>query len=183
MSKTSRLLSTSTQRIQEELADVTLGSVPESWSQRRPHLWVDSDHSRATRSRYEGGIVFLDVTFTPERRFKPPEVTFPTRIYRSNINHLGVLCLDLKISGDRHEPFLKSSFLAAQFLQATILATPWWEASPLSIWATEQNVTEWPDSGPRATPRKLAFCNSDIICLPQGELLMISKGREKGGCW
>lgn len=38
MSKTSRLLSTSTQRIQEELADVTLGSVPESWSQRRPHL-------------------------------------------------------------------------------------------------------------------------------------------------
>lgn len=92
VSKNCRLLSTGTERIQEELADVTLGTPPESWSPKGEHAceWtVTIPGPPDPRTKVASS------SLVSEHRFKPPKVTFPTRTCHSHINRLGVLCVDL----------------------------------------------------------------------------------------
>ena len=46
-------------------------------------------------SPYAGGVYFLNIHFPTDYPFKPPKVTFTTRIYHPNINSNGGICLDI----------------------------------------------------------------------------------------
>eukprot|EP00361_Fabrea_salina_P002689 CAMPEP_0202428442 /NCGR_PEP_ID=MMETSP1345-20130828/2454_1 /ASSEMBLY_ACC=CAM_ASM_000843 /TAXON_ID=342563 /ORGANISM="Fabrea Fabrea salina" /LENGTH=148 /DNA_ID=CAMNT_0049039435 /DNA_START=12 /DNA_END=458 /DNA_ORIENTATION=- len=46
-------------------------------------------------SPYSGGVFFLNIQFPTDYPFKPPKITFTTRIYHPNINSNGAICLDI----------------------------------------------------------------------------------------
>uniref|UniRef100_A0A3P8SD90 UBC core domain-containing protein n=1 Tax=Amphiprion percula TaxID=161767 RepID=A0A3P8SD90_AMPPE len=79
-SKTAAKLSTSAKRIQKELAEITLDPPPNCSAGPK------GDNIYEWRSTILG---------PPDYPFKPPKVTFRTRIYHCNINSQGVICLDI----------------------------------------------------------------------------------------
>ncbi|CAO2623237.1 Ubiquitin-conjugating enzyme E2 D4 [Lemmus lemmus] len=96
-------------RIQKELLDLTHD--PPAQCSAGP-VGEDLFHWGATimgpeDSPYQGGVFFLVINFPSDYPFKPPKITFTTRIYHPNINRKGNICLD--ILGSEWSPALTIS--------------------------------------------------------------------------
>lgn len=46
-------------------------------------------------SPYAGGVFFIVIHFPTDYPFKPPKVTFKTKVYHPNVNSNGSICLDI----------------------------------------------------------------------------------------
>ena len=88
----------SAKRITKEMVDMlsspvdncTAGPVnPED-----PYLWHGTIIG-PEKSPYEGGLFRLQIKFPIDYPFKPPAVTFLTKVYHPNINSSGGICLDI----------------------------------------------------------------------------------------
>jgi len=85
-------------RIQKELADLqrdppaNCSAGPSSDSEL--YQWTATIMGPED-SPYSGGVFFLSIQFPTDYPFKPPKITFTTRIYHPNINSNGSICLDI----------------------------------------------------------------------------------------
>ncbi|GAA6000277.1 hypothetical protein JCM10207_007936 [Rhodosporidiobolus poonsookiae] len=115
----------SAKRIAKELADLSKpNALPDGCSagptnDDNVYEW-DAQIDGPPDSPYEGGRFALHITLPSDYPFRPPKVTFQTRIYHCNINSQGGICLD--ILKNQWSPAL--SIIKVLLSVASLLADP-----------------------------------------------------------
>ncbi|RUP46716.1 ubiquitin-conjugating enzyme/RWD-like protein [Jimgerdemannia flammicorona] len=93
-------------RIQKELVELTRNPptgvsaepIEEDlfhWQGNGPPHCNQEGSLETSSSVYRGGTFKLDIVFSPDYPFKPPQVKFTTRIYHPNIDEEGAICVGL----------------------------------------------------------------------------------------
>lgn len=95
------MLSSSLQRLQKEYAQMQKDYTPNlSAAPINDNLYQwEAIILGPTETPYEGGVFKLNISILQDYPFKPPIVTFKTKIYHPNINSEGSICLDILKTG------------------------------------------------------------------------------------
>jgi len=85
-------------RLQRELLDITkdppYGCTAKQASETDQYHWVGTIKG-PEGSPYENGKFVLNLYFPVDYPFKPPKVTFATKVFHPNIDNNGNICLDI----------------------------------------------------------------------------------------
>lgn len=89
---------------------LTDGSLERAFSELHPVEYADSWHSAFSlqdNPPYDKGAFRIEINFPAEYPFKPPKITFKTKIYHPNIDEKGQVCLPV-ISAENWKPATKT---------------------------------------------------------------------------
>jgi ubiquitin-conjugating enzyme E2 D/E len=90
MTSKKRILKEMKELTLEENSNITAGPIDDS------NLYKWSATIMGPKdSPYEGGVFVLDIDFPNNYPFKPPQITFKTKIFHPNISPSGSICLDI----------------------------------------------------------------------------------------
>ncbi|KAL2916945.1 hypothetical protein HK105_203377 [Polyrhizophydium stewartii] len=112
-----------TKRVAKEYADLTKAPLP------NVSVGLDGDDlmnwkgviTGPTGSTYQGGLFRVAIKFPKDYPFKPPKITFRTKIYHPNVDSDGAICLAL-LKTDIWKPATKISDVLIALAQ--LLAEP-----------------------------------------------------------